>query len=464
LQVVFCDQGVPSTDGSFNVYDQLKRELVARGVPEQGVRFIQEAKTAKEKERLFEACRQGHVHVLIGSTQKMGVGTNIQRRMIHLLHLDPPWRPADIDQREGRELRPGNLNPQVMISTLICEGTYDTYMWQTLARKYRFIGQLMNGTDLGREVENIDDAAEQALINTAVSSGNPMLIERIEAEKTLRRYTNLYRDYQQRQDSLALRVKVATKEIAAARHDLPLLTDALARTKPTAGDSFCMQVHTYTLAGGASKLQKSAHSYMSRKDAASYIESEFRYNYQRLLSAGEPMHIATLGGHNIMVSAKRVYLAYQQETSYAFSIEGVPCATKEVVASMSNPLTGSSVVSRLEHLVAESIPAAISRNKIKLNRATHELEGSQELLGKPFPHSEALTDAQANYRRIVDAIAEEAAAQERLPASSTTTTAEDSGEMPPHCQIVASLTSAAPARPATEWHSPEANTPKLVNI
>ncbi len=135
LQIVFCDLSTPAE--GWNAYDQLRDELVDRGVPTDRIRYIHQARDDLEKARLFAACRGGHVNVILGSTQKMGIGTNIQARAIALHHLDAPWRPADIAQRDGRIRRQANQNPTVGIYRYVTEGSFDTYMWQTLERKAR---------------------------------------------------------------------------------------------------------------------------------------------------------------------------------------------------------------------------------------------------------------------------------------------------------------------------------------
>ena len=154
---MFCDIGTPGDD--WNVYDELRDQLVSRGLPREAVRFVHDAKTDRDKGELFAACRAGTVAVLIGSTEKMGVGTNVQFRALALHHLDCPWRPADVAQREGRILRQGNHNTEVQILRYATERSFDGYMWQTVERKARFIAQVMRGRLDVREIEDIGDAA-----------------------------------------------------------------------------------------------------------------------------------------------------------------------------------------------------------------------------------------------------------------------------------------------------------------
>lgn len=157
LQIVFCDLGTPRE--GWNVYEQLRAQLLEAGLPGAAVRFIHQARTDQEKGELFAACRDGAVAVLIGSTERMGVGTNVQTRAVALHHLDCPWRPADLHQREGRIVRQGNQNPEVRILRYVTEASFDGYLWQTVERKAVFINQVMRGRLDVREIEDIGDTA-----------------------------------------------------------------------------------------------------------------------------------------------------------------------------------------------------------------------------------------------------------------------------------------------------------------
>ncbi|MFP5376811.1 MAG: helicase, partial [Acidimicrobiia bacterium] len=177
LQVVFCDLGTPHP-GQWSVYGQLRDELVRRGVPDELVRFVHDAGDDRAKAELFAACREGRVAVLVGSTEKMGVGTNVQARLSALHHLDCPWRPADIAQREGRAIRQGNQNPEVTIARYVTEGSFDVFCWQTVERKAAFIHQVMSGEVAGREVDDIGDVALSYAEVKALASGDPLILEK----------------------------------------------------------------------------------------------------------------------------------------------------------------------------------------------------------------------------------------------------------------------------------------------
>ena len=176
-QLVFCDLSTPKGDGSFNVYDDMKQKLMAQGVPPEEIAFIHDAKTEVQKEELFAKVRKGQVRVLLGSTAKMGAGTNVQTRLAALHHLDCPWRPADIEQREGRILRQGNINKTVKIYKYVTENTFDAYNWSILENKQKFIGQLMSGKNPSRSCEDVDEAALSYAEVKALASGDPRIIE-----------------------------------------------------------------------------------------------------------------------------------------------------------------------------------------------------------------------------------------------------------------------------------------------
>ena len=186
LQLVFCDLGTPG-DG-WNVYDYLRSELANRGVSREQIRFVHEARTDRDKAELFAACRAGRVAVLVGSTEKMvGKGTNVQTRAVALHHLDAPWRPADVAQREGRILRQGNLNPEVRVYRYVVRQSFDGYLWQTLERKSRFIAQVMRGRLDVREIEDIGDTTLSYTEVKALATGNPLLMDKAKADAALTR-------------------------------------------------------------------------------------------------------------------------------------------------------------------------------------------------------------------------------------------------------------------------------------
>ncbi len=181
-QIIFCDFSTPKPDGSFNLYDDIRDKLVARGVPKEEIVFIHEAKTEPQKKDLFAKLRKGTVRIMIGSTAKCGAGMNIQDKLIALHDLDAPWRPADLQQRSGRIVRQGNENPEVDIFRYVTNGTFDSYLWQTLENKQRFISQIMTSKSPVRSCEDADEATLSYAEVKALCAGDPRLKEKMDLD------------------------------------------------------------------------------------------------------------------------------------------------------------------------------------------------------------------------------------------------------------------------------------------
>ena len=181
-QLVFCDLSTPKADGSFNVYDDIRNKLVARGIPKEEVVFIHEANTEARKAELFAKVRSGQVRILLGSTPKLGAGTNVQDKLIALHHLDCPWKPSDLEQQEGRILRQGNHNPKVKIFRYVTEGTFDSYLWQMLENKQKFISQIMTSKSPVRACEDVDEAVLNYAEIKALCTGNPHIREKMDLD------------------------------------------------------------------------------------------------------------------------------------------------------------------------------------------------------------------------------------------------------------------------------------------
>ena len=188
-QMVFCDLSTPKTQArGLSVYQDVKAKLVALGVPAAEVQFIQDHDSDAAKSALFKDVRSGKVRILMGSTQKMGAGTNVQAKLVALHHLDAPWRPADIEQREGRIRRQGNSNATVRILRYVTEGSFDAYSWQLLETKAKFIAQVMTGHSTARRIEDLDSPALTYAEVKAIASGNPLVIEKAKVDSEVMRF------------------------------------------------------------------------------------------------------------------------------------------------------------------------------------------------------------------------------------------------------------------------------------
>lgn len=194
-QLVFCDLSTPKNDGTFNVYHDIRNKLIAAGVPETEISFIHDANTDIKKKILFAKVRKGEVRILLGSTQKMGAGTNVQNKLIALHHLDIPWRPSDLSQREGRILRQGNENASVKILRYITENTFDSYSWQIIENKQRFISQIMTDKPLVRSADDIDELTLTFSEVKALATGNPLIKEKMDLEVQVSRLRLLKNSY-----------------------------------------------------------------------------------------------------------------------------------------------------------------------------------------------------------------------------------------------------------------------------
>ena len=205
-QLLFCDLSTPKNDGNFNVYDDIRKKLIAAGVPENEIEFIHNADTEAKKAALFSKVRSGDVRVLLGSTAKMGAGTNVQSRLVAVHHLDVGWKPSDMTQRNGRIIRQGNMNKGIRIYTYATERTFDSYSYQILENKQRFISQVEKGDMTVREAEDIDEATLSYAEIKAITSANPKIKRKMELDMEVARLRDLESRY--KKELFALQDKV----------------------------------------------------------------------------------------------------------------------------------------------------------------------------------------------------------------------------------------------------------------
>ncbi len=230
-QLVFCDLSTPKSDGSFNIYDDLKRKLMEKGIPKGEIAFIHDANTEARKTELFAKVRSGQVRVLMGSTQKMGAGTNVQDRLIALHDLDCPWRPSDLAQRLGRIVRQGNMNPEVEIFRYVTEGTFDSYLYQLVENKQKFIAQIMTSKTPLRAAEDVDETALNYAEIKALASGNPLIIEKCNLDMEVGKLNMLKANHLSQKyalEELVIRkypetIKLLTERLAGYEQDIKLV-------------------------------------------------------------------------------------------------------------------------------------------------------------------------------------------------------------------------------------------------
>jgi len=388
LQIVFCDLGTPNGAHTWSVYEELRRQLAAHGVPAEQVRFVHEARNDREKAELFQACRDGRVSVIVGSSEKMGVGTNIQDRAIALHHLDCPWRPAELEQREGRILRQGNQNPEVEILRYVTEGSFDVFMWQTVTRKAKFINQVMS-SDPASVAREVDDLGDQALTYSqvmAIATGNPLIMERATVEADLSKLRRLRSAHDAEQALLRRRVETWKNDLAQLTPMLERLRDAEAKRTPTNGDLFKV-----TMADGSTVTSRGQWGEWLRD---TIVEHASKYNTrERTIEAG------TLGGLDIQIVIPDQRMQHDAQITIAATGQRVTLSRTDAVGA--DPV---GLARRVEHLI-DRLHAAIEDTEAKIERTRDQLDAATGRIGLPFARQPELGGLQRRLGEIEEALA-----------------------------------------------------------
>ena len=389
LQIVFCDLGTPGP--GWNVYEELRDQLAARGLPLQTVRFVHEAKSDAELARLFAACRSGRVTVLVGSTEKTGVGTNVQDRAIALHHLDAPWRPADVAQREGRLVRQGNLNKEVQVIRYVTARSFDGFSGLRRQRKAAFIGQVMRGRLDTGEITDIGDVALSYAEVKALATGNPLLMEQAEAEAELTRLQRAERAYHRNQDALAYAVKRLEDSIRSLTIFAADIDVAITRRHDTRGDRFTMVI------------QDQRHT--KRAEAGEHLASVLAHEAASLTGSLRSARVlGELGGFGLTGEVSR---SLGQTYVYLF-LDGVPGAQVQMTAAELAAADRTGLITRLEGRL-QRLEAAKARTLADIERARSELAHANEGIGKPFAQAAQLAAARERSARISKQLAAKAA-------------------------------------------------------
>ena len=364
-QLIFCDLSTPKGDGTFNVYDDIRNKLIEKGVPPEEIAFIHEANTELRKAELFGKVRSGQVRFLLGSTQKRGAGTNVQDRLIALHHLDVPWRPSDIEQQEGRILRQGNLNPKVKIFRYVTEGTFDSYSWQLIENKQKFIGQIMTSKSPVRSCEDVDEAALTYAEVKALATGNPYIKEKMDldiqvsklklmkANHTSQKYRledNIAKHYPQQITILKERISGMLADIQTAKANLPVDKE-----------QFSMKV--------GDKL------YTDKKEAGTALVEMCK----EIKTVNAPAVIGEYAGFKMAV----YFDAFNHK--FVMNLKGQLSHNLEVG---SDPLGN---ISRINHAL-ESMPKQLMEAQTKLETVEHQLETAKVEVTKPFAQEAELAE------------------------------------------------------------------------
>mgnify|MGYP002624747585 CR=1 FL=1 len=364
-QLLFCDLSTPKGDGTFNVYEDIRNKLVAKGVPPEEIAFIHDANTELRKAELFAKVRSGQVRFLLGSTAKMGAGTNVQDRLIALHHLDVPWRPSDIEQQEGRILRQGNTNPKVKIFRYVTESTFDAYSWQLIENKQKFIGQIMTSKSPVRSCEDIDDAALTYAEVKALATGNPYIKEKMDLDIQVSKMKLMKANHTSQkyrlEDDIAQRYP---KQISALKEKIEGLKADIAdynARKPADKELFIM-----TVAGK---------NYEDRKEAGEAIIGMCK----EMKTANVPVSIGEYLGMKMAATfdsfSRKFTLALKGNLSHTIEVGSDPSGN---ITRINNALEGMG--KQLEEAVA------------RLENVEHQLETAKIEVVKPFPQEAELAE------------------------------------------------------------------------
>ena len=364
-QLIFCDLSTPKGDGTFNVYEDICNKLKEKGVPPEEIAFIHDANTEKRKAELFAKVRSGQVRFLLGSTAKMGAGTNVQDRLIALHHLDVPLRPSDIEQQEGRILRQGNMNDKVKIFRYVTEGTFDSYSWQLIENKQKFIGQIMTSKSPVRSCEDIDEAALSYAEVKALATGNPYIKEKMDLDIQVSKLKLLKANHTSQryrlEDNIAkhypMQITALKERLEGYRADI----QTYAAHKPVDKDAFSMKIGNRT--------------YTDKKEAGAALIDMCR-------SAKQPNMAVTIGeyqGFKMSVSFDSFF------SKFTISLKGSLSHEVEIGA---DPLGN---LQRLSNAL-EGMTGKMADVEQKLSNVEHQLETAKVEVTKPFAQEQELAE------------------------------------------------------------------------
>ena len=361
-QLLFSDMSTPKGDGEFNIYDDIREKLVAMGIPKEEIAFIHEANSDKQKDELFAKVRKGDVRILLGSTQKMGAGTNVQNKLIALHDLDVPWRPADLEQRAGRIVRQGNENKEVNIYRYVTENTFDAYLWQTIENKQKFISQIMTSKTPVRVAEDVDESSLNYAEIKALATGDPKIKEKMDLDNEVTKLKMLEANYKSNRYRLEDKVaKNYPEEIARTEKLIEAVKKDISEVEPKA-------------------------------------EGEEKFN--SITIAGEKIIDKKLAGERLLEAISKVkineskvigkYRNMDLEVSYNFftnehnfSLNGAAKHSGELGTSADGNII------RLDNAI-EKMPEKLNRLEEKLISTKEQLENAKEELQKPFEKADEL--------------------------------------------------------------------------
>ncbi len=362
-QLIFCDQGTPKEDGSFSFYGAMKVALVAQGVDEGEIAFIHDAKTDLQREQLFEKVRDGKTRILMGSTEKMGTGMNVQQKLIALHNLDVPWRPSDLTQRNGRILRQGNQNAEVSIYNYITENTFDAYLWQILEQKQRYISQVMTGRSALRTCDDLDETVLQYAEFKAMAASDPRVKEKMETDNEIGRLMVLKSSWQAQQTELSRKTVAFPEQVARKEKQVAAGEEDLKTYRVNKPKEFCMVVD--------------GRGHTERAKAAEHLMVCAR----RLgLERGDCLEVGSYAGFSLRLVRK-----------FLDDVEIQLCGREVHRTDYGGSELGN--ITRIINL-AERLAEELEGQKAELENLKKQMETAKAECGKPFPEEERLMELQ----------------------------------------------------------------------
>lgn len=369
-QMVFCDISTPNGAGKFNVYDELKAKLIAKGIPENEIAFIHDAKTNQQKQDIFSQVRSGKIRVIIGSTSKMGAGTNCQDKLIALHHLDCPWRPSDLQQREGRIIRQGNKNSLVHIYSYLTENTFDAYLYQLVENKQKFISQIMTSKSPVRSAEDIDELQLSYAVAKALCSGNPLIKEKMDLDVQVSKLKILKANFlsvkYELEDQIA---STFPQKISSAKYNVEKIKSDIELAKSHINDDFALKIKGIT--------------YNDKKEAG-----------QQLLLACDK----SIGSDKVRIGEYKGFILdlrfdSYHSNKYILTLNGSAHYDVELGQDIFGNLT------RIDN-VLKSLPGELEKAKNELSKVESDYDSAKEAVNTTFDKEEELNTKLARLKEL----------------------------------------------------------------
>lgn len=370
-QLVFCDVGTPKA-GKFNVYDEIRNVLLAKGVPESEIAFVHDATSEAQRQELFERTRQGKVRILIGSTSKLGTGVNVQNKVISIDHLDCPWKPSDITQRNGRGVRQGNENPEIMIKQFVAKGTFDAYLWQIQEQKLRYITQILTGKHIARSCEDVDETVLSAAQFKAAATDNPMVAQKMELENRVTELKILRGAWSNEQLALEHKVNLTyPSRIREYEQKIERVTQDISLLGQTEGKDFSIVLDGKHYTERPAAGEAFALLYRMISEGRGKDEYEFE--------------IGSYRGFSLFVN----FNPFERD----IILRGALLYGTDIGNS------GQGTITRIENL-AERIPNYLEDARRELKETQKQLAVAQQQVGQPFLYEEELSEKVAQLTEI----------------------------------------------------------------